>query len=174
MKRIVTGIGASDPLWHLLDDPSIVLAADACPAHLHRVRFELAALRCLSHADFLRIDRPGPRERLYGRVRWLLPSATAAWWDVRLSAPEPSGVHAPVDAKAFDLLKARADRLIVLDRPLSALLSGLPDGFADRVAVAPECGETGLSGEIERVLRQPEEEFRPRSGALQARPAHSE
>lgn len=172
MKRIVvTGIGASDPLWLLLDDPALVLAADACPAHLHRVRFELAALRCLSRADFLRIDRPGrPRERLYGRVRWLLPAATAAWWDLRLGAPEPAGFHPPVDAAGFDLLKTRADRLQVLDRPLGALLAGLPDGFAGRVILVPDCGEPDLGAEAARVL-DPENVFSARSGALQPRTA---
>ena len=169
--KIVTGIGDHDPLWTLLDDPALVLAADACPAHLHRARFELAALRCLSHADFLRIDRPGRRERLYGRVRWLLPADTAAWWDARLAAPEPAGFHAPVTAAEFDVLKVRADRLLILDRPLSALLAGLPDGFADRVIVAPECGEPDLSVERARVLLEPEKVFRSRSGALQAKSA---
>jgi hypothetical protein len=168
---VVTGIGEADPLWTLLDDPALVLAADACPAHLHRVRFELAALRCLSHADFLRIDRPGrSRERLYGRVRWMLPSETAAWWDLRLSAPEPAGFHAPVSAAEFDVLKVRADRLQVLARPLSSLLAGLPDGFAHRVRVAPECGEPDPAAEIERVLKA-EKVFRPASAPLQARPA---
>jgi hypothetical protein len=169
--KIVTGIGESDPLWTLLDDPALVLAADACPAHLHRVRFEVAALRCLSHADFLKIDRPGRRERLYGRVRWLLPADTAAWWDVRLTAPEPAGFHAPVGPAEFDVLKVRADRLIVLDRPLSTLLAGLPDGFANRVIVSSECGEPDLSVELVRVLAEPEKEFRSRSGALQAKSA---
>ena len=170
--KIVTGIGDGDPLWTLLDDPALVLAADACPAHLHRVRFELAALRCLSHADFLKIDRPGRRERLYGRVRWLLPADTAAWWDVRLTAPEPAGFHPPVGPAEFETLKVRADRLLVLDRPLSALLAGLPDGFADRVIVAPECGGPDPSVELQRVLAKPEEQFRSRSWAPQARDAH--
>ena len=169
--KIVTGIGDADPLWTLLDDPALVLAADSCPAHLHRVRFELAALRCLSHADFLKIDRPGRRERLYGRVRWLLPADTAAWWDVRLTAPEPAGFHAPVSAGEFDVLKVRADRLLILERPLSVLLAGLPDGFADRVIVAPECGEPDLSVERARVLREPEKRFSSGSGALQAKSA---
>ena len=169
--KIVTGIGGGDPLWTLLDDPALVLAADACPAHLHRVRFEVAALRCLSHADFLKIDRPGRRERLYGRVRWLLPADTAAWWDVRLAAPEPAGFHPPVGPAEFDVLKVRADRLLVLDRPLSALLAGLPDGFADRVTPSSECGEPDLSAEVARVLAHPEEEFRSRSGVLQAKSA---
>lgn len=167
-RVVVTGIGDADPLWLLLDDPALVLAADACPAHLHRARFELAALRCLSHGDFLKIDRPGRRERLYGRVRWLLPAETAAWWDVRLSAPEPAGFHAPVEAAEFDVLKVRADRLLLLDRPLAALLGGLPDGFADRVIRPGGCGEPDLSVEVARVLRAPEEETRARSGPLQA------
>jgi hypothetical protein len=169
--RIVTGIGTSDPLWTLLDNPSLVLASDPCPAHLHRVRFELAALRCLSRADFLRIDLPGRRERLYGRVRWLLPADTAAWWDVRLSAPEPAGFHAPVDAEDFDVLKIRANRLQVLDRPLRTLLAGLPDGFADRVILTPECGEGDMSRDVARVGRPPENTFRFSSGFLQPRPA---
>jgi hypothetical protein len=170
-RVVVTGIGEADPLWHLLDDPALVLAADACPVHLHRARFELAALRCLSRQDFLRIDRPGRRERLYGRVRWLLPADTAAWWDVRLSAPEPAGFHAPVDAADFDVLKVRADRLLILDRPLAALLAGLPDGFASRVILAPGCEEADLSVEAARVLRAPEEVFSSRSGSLQPRSA---
>lgn len=172
MKTIVvTGIGGGDPLWTLLDDPALVLAADGCPAHLHRLRFELAALRCLSHGDFLRIDRPGPaRERLYGRVRWMLPSETAAWWDLRLSAPEPAGFHVPVTPAEFDLLKVRADRLQILARPLPELLAGLPDGFADRVIVAPECGGPDPAAEIARVLKA-EEVFRRGSGPLQARAA---
>jgi hypothetical protein len=168
---VVVGIGEADPLWTLLDDPALVLAADACPAHLHRVRFELAALRCLSHADFLRIDRPGrSRERLYPRVRWMLPASAAAWWDVRLAAPEPAGFHAPVGAAEFDFLKVRADRLQVLERPLHALLAGLPDGFADRVILAPECGGADPAGEVERVLKA-EKVFRSASAALQGRPA---
>ena len=36
--KIVTGIGDADPLWTLLDDPALVLAADPCPAHLHLAR----------------------------------------------------------------------------------------------------------------------------------------
>ena len=169
--RIVTGIGDADPLWTLLDDPEIVLAADACPAHLHRVYFELAALRCLSHGDFLKIDLPRRRERLYPRVRWMLPAPTAAWWDRRLTAPEPAGFHAPVDAAEFDLLKVRANRLQIVERPLGELLAGLPDGFADRVIEAPACGEAGLAREAARVLRQAEKVFIPRSEVLQARDA---
>lgn len=153
MSRIVTGIGDADPLWTLLDNPELVLAADACPVHLHRVYFELAALRCLSHADFLRIDLPRRRERLYPRVRWMLPPATAAWWDGRLTAPEPAGFHAPVDAAEFELLKVRANRLQVVERTLDDLLAGLPEGFADKVVRTPEC--------------EPEKQFSPASRALQ-------
>lgn len=170
MRRIVTGIGNADPLWTLLDDPALVLAADACPGHLHRVHFEIAALRCLSHGDFLRIDLPRRRERLYGRVRWMLPPATAAWWDARLTAPEPAGFHAPVGPEEFDVLKVRANRLQVVERPLAVLLAGLPAGFADRVIPAPDCGEDAeaVARESERVIRKAEQELRIGSGSLQA------
>jgi hypothetical protein len=153
--RVVTAIGTADPFWTLLDDPALVLAADACPEHLHRVRFELAALQCLSQRDFLAVDRPAGRRRLYGRLRWMLPADSAAWWDARLAAPEPAGFHLPIDPDGFDLLKVRANRLQILAGPLSALLARLPDGFADEVRLDAACGEDPafLAREAARVRR---------------------
>jgi hypothetical protein len=153
--RLVTAIGSADPFWTLLDDPALVLAADPCPAHLHRARFELAALQCLSRREFLAVDRPAGRARLYGRVRWMLPADSAAWWDGRLAAPEPAGFHLPIDPDGFDALKIRANRLQIVPGPLAALLARLPDGFADEVRIGDGCGEDRgvLEREAARVRR---------------------
>ena len=140
-SRVLTPIGTSDPFWILLDDPALVLAADACPEHLHRARFELAALQCLSRREFLTVDRPAGRERFYGRLRWMLPPDAAAWWDARLSSPFPAGFHLPIDPDGFDALKVRANRLQLLPGTYAALLARLPDAFADEVRTEGACGE---------------------------------
>ena len=153
--RVVTAVGTADPFWTLLDDPALVLAAEPCAPHLHRVRFELAALQCLSRREFLAVDRPAGRQRHYARLRWMLPADTAAWWDARLAAPEPAGFHPPIDPDGFDLLKIRANRIQILPGPLSALLARLPDGFADEVRTGDGCGGDPalLAREAARVRR---------------------
>lgn len=143
---VVTGVGNADPLPLLLGDPALVLAAEACLPHRRRLELRLAALKCLGHADFLRFSIPRRREQLYSRIRWVLSPEAARWWDGRIPFGGPAPSFEP-DAAEFDLLKVRAPRLELLDRPLDRALAGLPARFADVLVLEPACGAD------ERLLR---------------------
>ncbi|HLY08277.1 MAG TPA: DUF3419 family protein [Planctomycetota bacterium] len=69
--------------------PKRVAVIDHHPAQLHLVALKVAAVKALSHADYLELmgSRPSRRRRaLFHRVRWLLPKESDDFWLGRLGA----------------------------------------------------------------------------------------
>ena len=75
----------------LLHGPRRIVAIDFNPAQTALVELKLAAIRSLSHADFLRLFgvlRSTQRVELYDRVRPVLTNAAQRWWDANVATVE--------------------------------------------------------------------------------------
>ncbi len=69
--------------------PKRVAVLDRNPAQLHLLALKVAAVKGLSHADYLELmgNRPSRRRRaLFHRIRWLLPKDADEFWLARLAS----------------------------------------------------------------------------------------
>lgn len=85
---VVAAAEGGDRILRLLADaPKRVAVVDRRPAQRHLVELKLAALKTLSHADYLELAGPRPsirRRALYQRARWMLPRESDEFWLARL------------------------------------------------------------------------------------------
>ena len=167
---LVSGLGVEDPLRLLLRDPALVIATDPCEAHRAVFHLRLAALKCLAHREFLQLGVGDRWSRLLPRFRWLAGDRAMAAWDGRVESLCASRRPTPEE---FALLKERATRIELVERPLDDLLSGLPAGFADAVVPGAACGCDGsrLRVQMRRVIRKGADVVRPSAPVCEPVPA---
>ncbi len=80
----------------LLCEPRSITAIDMNPAQTALLELKLAAIRKLSHADFvalLGVREGGDRRALYARIRGDLPDEVSAFWDDHIEDIEGGLVH---------------------------------------------------------------------------------
>jgi hypothetical protein len=79
--------GGDRVLRLLAFSPKRVAVIDRNPAQLHLLALKVAAVKALSHPDYLELlgNRPSRRRRaLYHRLRWLMPRESDDFWLARL------------------------------------------------------------------------------------------
>jgi hypothetical protein len=150
---LVNGLGGEDPLRLLLQDPALVIATDPCEAHRAVFQLRLAAVKCLSHREFIHLGVRDRWARLLPRFRWLVNDRAMAAWDGRVESLQASRIPT---SDEFEILKERATRIELVARPLDDLLAELPSGFAAAVVPGAACGcdPSRLRAQMRRVIRK--------------------
>jgi hypothetical protein len=89
---VLASAEGGDRVLRLLSDrPKRVAVIDRNPAQLHLLALKVAAVKGLSHPDYLELmgNRPSRRRRaLYHRIRWLIPRDADDFWLGRLGSVE--------------------------------------------------------------------------------------
>lgn len=89
-EAVLASAEGGDRVLRLLGDrPKRVAVIDRNPAQLHLLALKVAAVKGLSHVDYLELmgNRPSRRRRaLYHRIRWLLARDADDFWLARLGA----------------------------------------------------------------------------------------
>jgi len=87
-EAVLAAAEGGDRVLRLLSArPKRVAVVDRNPAQLHLLDLKLAAVKALSHGDYLDLmgHRPSRRRRaLFQRVRWLMPKEADEFWLARL------------------------------------------------------------------------------------------
>jgi hypothetical protein len=87
---VVSSAEGGDRVQRLLSTgPKRVAVVDTHAAQLHLLALKVAAVKALSHADYLELmgNNPSRRRRaLFQRVRWLMPKDSDDFWLARLGA----------------------------------------------------------------------------------------
>lgn len=86
---VATAEGGDRVLRLLSTGPKRVAVIDRHPAQLHLLALKVAAVKALSHADYLELMGGAPSRRrraLFQRVRWLLPKDSDDFWLSQLGA----------------------------------------------------------------------------------------